>query len=182
MIAVTRTTRDHAWFILPILVVFDSVFLYITLTTYTVLVPASNSITSDGANAGPMLLVACTVLLGWYVYRLVQPISYVTTVFPDRIVFHDSSKPQDDKVLLRSNIRKVFTQPQRWYYAETAIMSVLYETLDGETCKISQNFVYDATAKQFYDAVASEWGENYVPLPKQPGLLSREIRFWPRRK
>lgn len=45
-----------------------------------------------------------------YIYRLIYPVIYLTEVFPDRIVFSDSSNPDGSMVLLRSDIS--------WFYVQ----------------------------------------------------------------
>lgn len=130
----------------------------------------------------PPAAVLLWLILIAYVYRLVFPISYRTEISSDRVVFRNSAKPHDPLVLQRSDILRFYIKPYRRWHGEHTAYPVMYETRWNQTEAISLSFVYDATAQKFFAAVAEEWGQDYLPEPKPPGLLYREIRLWPRRE
>lgn len=181
MITLRRTTRDAWGFLLPILVLFTGIFTYLSLAAYG-LAPVVGTIYADASWLAPPLAVLLWLFLIAYVYRLVFPVSYRTEIFSDRVVFQNSAKPHDPLVLQRSDILRFYIKPYRRWHVENAVYPVMYETRWNRTEAINVNFVDDATAQNFFAAIAQEWGPDGLPEPQPPGLLSREIRLWPRRK
>ena len=180
MIALQRTTRDAAGCILPVLVMFAMMLTYISLAAYGV-VPIAGTIYSAASWLAPVLSVALWFFLIRYVYRLAFPITFRTEVFTDRIVFSNTSKPNVDVILSRSDITRFYIKPGRWWHTEDATFPIMYDTKWNQSETISLNFVYDAMAQDFFQAVAEKWGPEYVPTPKASGFLSREVRLWRRR-
>lgn len=180
MIALQRTTRDSACLIFPILVVSTVALTYISLAAHS-LAPIWGTMFSGAYWLAPIIAVLLWLLLFRYTYRLVYPVAFRTEVFADRIVFSDSSKPNERRTLNRSDIRRFYIKPHRWWDNDHATYPVVYETVWNQTQAISLNYVYDGTARDFLQAVHEEWGQGYIPAPKPLGLLSRKMRLWPRR-
>ena len=181
MIAFQRTTRDAAGCILPVLVMFTTILTYISLAAYG-FVPIVGTIYSAASWLAPVLSVLLWLFLVRYVYRLIFPVAFRTEVFSDRVVFSDSSKPNEQIILKRRDIARFYIKPRRWWHTEDATYPIVYETTWNDAGTISLNFVYDGIAQDFFRAISEEWGPEYIPAPEAPGLLSREIRLWPRRK
>lgn len=180
MITLQRTTRDAAGLIFPTLVVSTVALTYLSLAAHGV-APMRGTAFSDAYWLAPTLAVLLWLLLFRYTYRLVFPVAFRTEVSADSIVFSDSSSPNQSQILNRFEIKRFYVKPRRWWHNEDAIYPVVYETVWNESKAISLNYVYHGTARDFLRAVLEEWGEDYIPEPKPPGLLSREIRLLPRR-
>lgn len=181
MISLQRTTRDAWGFLLPVLVLFTGIFTYLALAAYS-LVPVVGTIYAAACWLAPPAAVLLWLFLIAYFYRLVFPISYRTEISSDRVVFRNSAKPHDPLVLQRVDILRFYIKPYHRWHVESAVYPVMYETRWNQTEAISLSFVEDATAQEFLAAIAQEWGPDYLPKPKPPGLLSREIRLWSRKK
>ena len=179
MIALQRSTRDSACLIFPILVASTAALTYISLAAHG-LAPIWGAIFSDAYWPTAIIAVLLWLLLFRYTYRLVDPVAFRTEVFADRIVFSHSSKPNERRTLNRSDIRRFYIKPHRWWDNDHATYPVVYETVWNQTQAISLNYIYDGTARDFLQAVREEWGQDYIPAPKRPGLLSQKIRLWPR--
>ena len=165
MIVVTHTTRDHVWINLPIWLLVESYLLFITLATFTRLLPAWRKLTTDEVTKTIFLIIVTiylTICLCRYIFRLIWPISYRTIVFPDRVVLQMSNKPQDDLVLERSNVKRFFSQRRCWYQHDKTILSVMYETYDNKLQKIGRKFLSSKCSRPFYAAIARHWGLEYV--------------------
>ena len=180
MIALHRSTRDSAGLIFPTLVACTVALTYLSLAAHSV-APMWGTGFSDAYWLAPILAVLLWLLLFRYTYRLFYPIAFRTEVSADRIVFSNSSNPNRSQILNRSDVRRFYVKPHRWWHNEDTTYPVVYETVWNESKSISLNYVYDGTAGDFLQAVREEWGEDYIPAPKPLGLLSREIRLWPRR-
>ncbi|MCA9195258.1 MAG: hypothetical protein KDB03_25980 [Planctomycetales bacterium] len=134
---------------------------------------------ADAYWVAPIIAVTLWLLLLRYCYRLVYSIVFRTEISKDRIVFSNSLKLNQPLILNRSEIRRFYIEPRRWWQHEDAISPVAYETVWNESRAASLNYVYDGTAGRFLQAVREEWGQEYLPAPKPPGLLARKIRLWP---
>lgn len=181
MIALRRTSRDHCWFILPILVLIAAVPTYVSLAAYG-FAPLFGTIYFATYWLAPLASIVLWCLLSWYVYRLFVPVVYRIEIHADRIILHDSSRADDAVVLRRRDVKRFFVERSRWWHNSESPRPVVYETCANEIEHLSMNFVYDDVADEFFEAVGKMWGSEYVPAPKPPGLASKEIRFWPKFK
>ena len=163
MIAIQRTTRDSAGLIFPVLVLFTAALTYISLAAHG-FAPIVGTIYSDASWLAPLISVLLWLFLIRYTYRLFFPVTFLTEVFPERIVFSDSSKPNVPIILQRPDIVRFYIEPRRWWHTEDGPYPVLYETTRKQTEKISLNFVYGDTAQNFFRAVRDTWGEKYIPI------------------
>lgn len=162
MVAIQRTTRDAAGLIFPVLILFTAALTYISFAAHG-FAPVVGTIYSDASWLAPPIAVLLWILLIRYTYRLLFPVTFLTEVFHDRIVFTDSSKPNVPIVLLRSDIVRFYIKPRPRWATENGPYPVLYDTKQEQTKKISFNFVYDDTAQNFFRAIRNTWGEGYVP-------------------
>ena len=179
MIPLQRSSRDAWWFVLPILTFFVTALTYVSLAAHG-FAPVVGDITSEASWLAPPICVLLWPVLVWYVYRLAVPVNYRIEVHAEHIVFHDSSKVDADVVLQRRDIRRFFVKPRRWWHTAEASCPVVYETCWNESIEVRRAFVSDDNANDFFEAVKRMWGSEYIPAPELPGLLSREIRLWPK--
>ena len=180
MIELKRTSRDHWWLILPLLTMFTGVLTYVALAAYS-FVPQVGAVLASAALLAPPISVALWLVLGWYIYRLISPVHFLTSVSQDSVVFRDSRRPHDAIVLNKNEIRRFFVQPSRWWHTD-GHLPVVYESCDGTETKISMNFVYDNSAAELFDAIELEWGPSFVSRPATSEWLATEIRLWPKKK
>lgn len=148
MIAAKRTSRDFAGCILPVIAFFALMMTYISLV--------------DPSWIALPIALGLWILLTKYIFGLIYPTTYITEVFPDRVVLSDSSKPENPTVYLRIDVGRFYIQPQRWWHNADAIYPVLCEMKSGQTITISWNYVYDENSAPFFAAVREMWGDEYV--------------------
>ncbi len=165
MIAAKRTSRDSAVFILPVIILFCGVFTYVSLAANVLrrVMDCATHFDSAMDSAGQIHL------------PLINPVTYLTEVFPDQIVFSDSSKPSDPTILRREDVVRFYIQPRRWWHNPDGFYPVLCETRAGETIEIGWDFVYDRTASPFFEAVRSTWGEQYTQVSDINAKMDKQI-------
>jgi hypothetical protein len=157
MIALRRTTRDGAWFALPILTLLTSA------TSYALYSQGLGAATADKSLTLITILLILLCFLSWYIYRLLRPISYITRVLEDRIVLHTSLNPNDDTILMRSDIRQLFTESPPWNADDIHDLKVIAERYDDTLIPLDLRFVTGSNASRLYDAIVQQWGTQYVP-------------------
>jgi hypothetical protein len=106
-----------------------------------------------------------------YIIGLIYPVIYLTEVFADRVVFSDTSNPTGPLVIQREDVIKFYVEPRLWWHDSYSggLHPVLCETRAGATIKINWNFVRDANAQEFFDAIRERWGEEYAPASLATG-------------
>lgn len=165
MIAAKRTSRDSALIILPVLVTLTALITYVALALLK-LVPVVGTI----AESTTWIVLPITVFM-WlglliYIYGLIYPVVYLTEVFPEKIVFSDSSKPMHPIVIERKDVVKFYVEPTRWWHSSDGsdLYPVLCETRNGKIIKLGWNFVLSNNSREFFDAVREVWGDEYTSL------------------
>ena len=113
MIAAKRTSRDSALIILPLLLILTALITYVALALLN-LVPVVGTISKGSIWIVLPLAVLMSVGLMIYIYGLIYPVIYLTEIFPERIVFSDSSKPAQSLVIERKDVVKFYVEPARW--------------------------------------------------------------------
>ncbi len=174
MIAAKRTSRDSAAIILPVIILFCGVFTYVSLAANG-LVGVVGDMSLDASWIAPPISIVLWIVLVKYIYRLINPVTYLTEVFPDQIVFSDSSKPSDPTILRRADVVRFYIQPRRWWHNPDGFYPVLCDTRTGETIEIGWDFVYDRTASPFFEAVRSTWGEQYTQVSDINAKMDKQI-------
>lgn len=163
MIAAKRTSRDAAAIILPVLLILTALMTYVSLASIG-LVPVVGTISADAT-----WVMAITVLLWFvllkYVYGLIHPVIYLTEIFPERIVFSDSSNPANPIIIARDDVVKFYVEPTRWWHSADGsdCYRILCETRTGKTMKLGWNFILSNNSQGFFDAVREVWGNEYAP-------------------
>jgi hypothetical protein len=164
MIAAKKTTRDSAVFIIPVLAGFCGITTYASLATYGV-VPGFGTMAEDASWGAPILAIAFWLVLISYVLTLLNPVTYLTEVFPDRVELSDSSNPGKPTIFRREDVARFYVQPGQWWRNPDASYPVICETRSGQKIEIVWHFVDDSNSKGFFTAVRDVWGEEYAPAP-----------------
>lgn len=162
MIAARKTTRDSAAFIIPVLASVCGITTYISLANYEV-VPDFGTIADDASWDALILAIAFWLVLITYVLTLLNPVTYLTEVFPDRVVLSDSSRPCEPIVFQREDVSRFCIQPGKWWHNPDASYPVICETRTGQKIEISWTFVDNSNSHGFFDALRAAWGEEYAP-------------------
>jgi hypothetical protein len=163
MIAAKRTSRDATAIILPVLLILTASMTYVSLESIG-LVPVVGTISADA-----IWVMAITVLLWFvllkYVYGLIHPVIYLTEIFPERIIFSDSSNPANPIIIARDDVVKFYVEPTRWWHSADGsdCYRILCETRTGKTMKLGWNFILSNNSQGFFDAVREVWGNEYAP-------------------
>lgn len=176
-ITLVRTSRDAWPLLLPVLLLFDGFFAYITLAAYTNLVTRYGSITTAGIYAGPILFALLLWMTARYVQGLVWPTVWTTRITHDSVVMTSSGSEEPSLVLVRSDIIRFYIRYPKRYQPEGAAEPLMCETSSGET-RLPDDFVPEHRHHEFLTAVERAWGSEYVPPPPS-GTLHRRIRWWP---
>ena len=116
MIAAKRTSRDSALIILPVLLILTALLTYVSLALFD-LVPVVGTISADATWIAPPIAVLLWLGLLKYVLGLIFPVIFLTEVFPERIVFSDSSNPANPIVIEREDVVKFYVEPARWWHS-----------------------------------------------------------------
>ncbi|MCU0718437.1 MAG: hypothetical protein MUC83_01940 [Pirellula sp.] len=164
MIAAKRTTRDSAVFVIPVLAGFCSITTYASLAAYGV-DPDFGAIASDNFWGASILAIVFWLALISYVLTLLDSVTYLTEVFPDRVELSDSSSPGKPIVFRREDVARFYIQPGQWWHNPDASYPVICETRSGQKIEIVWHFVDDSNSKGFFAAVRDVWGEEYAPAP-----------------
>lgn len=162
MIAVKRTSRDSVGCILPVIAFFALVLSYVSLAANE-FAPVYGNISSDAYWLAPPIALVLWLILLKYILGLIYPTTYLTEVFPDKVVFSDSSNSENPTIYHRIEVVRFYVQPQRWWHNSDAFYPVICEKKSGQTVEISWNYVYDNTSEPFFAAVRNMWGEDYAP-------------------
>lgn len=162
MIAVKRTSRDSAGCILPVIGFFTFVMTYVSLAANE-LVPVFGNISADAKWLAPPITVVLWFIFVNYIRGLIYPTTYLTEVFSDRVVFTDSSNPENPTIYYRVDVVRFYVKPRKWCHHSDAFYPVICETRSGRTDRISWNFVFDDNSAPFFSAVREIWGKEYVP-------------------
>ncbi|MFN6130526.1 MAG: hypothetical protein ACK6DC_01405 [Planctomycetota bacterium] len=175
MIAAKRTSWDSVAILLPVQVFFTVLMTYISLAAYG-LAPVVGNISPDAIWLAPLISIFLWFIMVRYIYRLIYPVIYLTEVFPDRIVFSDSSNPDGSMVLLRSDISWFYVKPRHWWHGRhgRGLSPVLGETRSGQAITIRLNFVCEGNSEGFFAAIRAVWGEEYVGDSEQKNRPSVE--------
>lgn len=171
MIAAKRTSRDSALIILPLLLILTALITYVALALLN-LVPVVGTISKGSIWIVLPLAVLMWVGLMIYIYGLIYPVIYLTEIFPERIVFSDSSKPAQSLVIERKDVVKFYVEPARWWHSShgSDLYPVLCETRNGKIIKLGWNFVLSNNSQGFFDAVRKVSGDDILHLFPWPIL------------
>ena len=123
MIAAKRTSRDAAPIILPVLLILTALVTYISLELIG-LVPVVGTISADATWVMPITVLLWLVLLK-YVYGLIRPVIYLTEIFPERIVFSDSSNPENPIIIERDDVVKFYVEPKATKLVASSVVGCL---------------------------------------------------------
>ncbi|XZE37026.1 hypothetical protein SH501x_002622 [Pirellulaceae bacterium SH501] len=77
------------------------------------------------------------LLLLEYILGVIYPTTYLTEVFPDRIVISDTSSPENTTVYRRTEVVRFYIQPSKWWHNSDGFYPVLGETVSGQTFEVS---------------------------------------------
>lgn len=127
------------------------------------LAPVYGDISSEANWICPPIAVVLWLLLLKYILGVIYPTTYLTKVFPDRIVISDTSSPEKTTVYRRTEVVRFYIQSSKWWHNSDGFYPVLGETVSGQTFEVSWNHVCDSTSDSFFAAIREMWGKEYVP-------------------
>lgn len=176
-ITLVRTTRDAWPLLLPVLLLFDGLFGYITLAAYTGLVTQHGSITSAGVYVGPLLFALLLCVTARYVQGLVWPTVWTTRITHDTVTMTRSGDEEPLLVLMRSQAIRFYIRYPKRCQPEGAAEPLVCVTSSGEV-RVPDDFIPEHRQHEFLSAVERAWGPEYVRAPSL-SVLQRRIRWWP---
>ncbi len=174
----TRSSRDAAWFILPVLTGFTFLMAYIATDAFYGRMSKYGEVTEVGMMLSPVLALLFTILLLWYIARLVWPVSYVVRVSPGLVTLFKSTCPDNAITLTPDKVVRFRIPVERRYQSPNGEVPLEYVLLDGTVHRIPTTFLAGLDKDAFLESVARNWGSGYVPVKMTP-FTHRRIRWWP---